>query len=377
MPTWTLQPRDPLIARDGRPFTAEPGARARSLAVPPPSLLAGAWRSRVGRGPDGAFDSSGENLARLLAQPVTGPLLVELGPDGEIRQWGAPPPLDAVLFGEERPVRRRALVPRALQADEACNLPEGLGPLAFSGAETPEKPCKSAPSLWTWNAFASWLSKPEDGPWSPEWAFDGPLAEERTHVALSLEGTGTAAEGALFSTEGRRYRLKDRSLALALRVGSDEGMEPGYAPVGGERRLARWDRSQVEFPAPPAGLFEAIARAGACRIILLTPGHFEAGWRPAGLLEGGAGVRVELAAAATGRPEVHSGWDLHRGRPKPTRRAVRAGSVYFLRLQGEEAAIRAWAEAQWMACTSDREQDRLDGWGLAVPGTWTPEGGSR
>ncbi|MFZ2521089.1 MAG: type III-B CRISPR module-associated Cmr3 family protein, partial [Anaerolineae bacterium] len=32
MKTWLIEPRDPLIFRDGRPFSASPGARAKTLS---------------------------------------------------------------------------------------------------------------------------------------------------------------------------------------------------------------------------------------------------------------------------------------------------------------------------------------------------------
>ncbi|MGO7309814.1 type III-B CRISPR module-associated Cmr3 family protein, partial [Rhizobium ruizarguesonis] len=68
-----------------------------------------------------------------------------------------------------------------------------------------------------------------------------------------------------------------------------------------------------------------------------------------------------------------SGWDLKAGRPKPTRRAVPAGSVYFLRLPQEwgEAEVREWITGIWFQNLSDREQDRKDGYGLAALGVWS------
>jgi CRISPR-associated protein Cmr3 len=50
-----------------------------------------------------------------------------------------------------------------------------------------------------------------------------------------------------------------------------------------------------------------------------------------------------------------------------------AGSVYWLTLNGSKAAIRDWATRHWMQSISDSEQDRKDGFGLAVLGTWPKE----
>jgi CRISPR-associated protein Cmr3 len=57
-------------------------------------------------------------------------------------------------------------------------------------------------------------------------------------------------------------------------------------------------------------------------------------------------------------------------RPKPSRRLVPAGSVYFLKLDGSDAAIDQFIDATWLQAISDDEQDRRDGFGLALFGAW-------
>ena len=47
-----------------------------------------------------------------------------------------------------------------------------------------------------------------------------------------------------------------------------------------------------------------------------------------------------------------------------------AGTVMFVSLAGDRAAIERWVDATWMQCISDEEQDRRDGFGLAVLGVW-------
>jgi len=69
MTLWTLIPRDPLIFRDGRPFSADAGARAKSLAFPYPSTTTGAVRTSVGTDPiTGRFDS--RRIDELLAMQI-------------------------------------------------------------------------------------------------------------------------------------------------------------------------------------------------------------------------------------------------------------------------------------------------------------------
>ena len=107
------------------------------------------------------------------------------------------------------------------------------------------------------------------------------------------------------------------------------------------------------------------------RVLLLTPALFGAGWRPAAdgpLLGGVDGLRARLVAAIVPRPETVSGWDLEQRRPKPTRRLVPSGSVFWVDLEGSPERRRLWLEKIWMNNVSDEEQDRLDGYGLAAVG---------
>jgi len=366
--TWILQPRDPLLTRDGRPFGADPGSRARSLPVPPPSVLAGAFRSRLGPDADGQY-------VYTLARGLRGPFLAELDAEGDIGRLGLPAPADAILFGERGPERIEPLISAEVPDGVVTDL-EGLSPLML-GKQAPEKPAPGAPAFWSWDGLLQWLKKPASGNWSGDWKFEAPEAEVRTHVSIDSTKL-TAADGALFSTEGRRYAAgrgsETRSLALAISPDDEAGLSEGWGTLGGERRLARWAKVPKALPDLPGDLLEAMVRQKACRIVLLTPAVFEQGFRPGWLLAERDGVKPGIVAAAVRRPEVVSGWNLATRSPKPTRRLAPAGSVYFVSLEGDEAAIRAWLQAMWWRAVSDDAQDRRDGFGVAALGVWNRAG---
>lgn len=82
------------------------------------------------------------------------------------------------------------------------------------------------------------------------------------------------------------------------------------------------------------------------------------------------GVRIGLQAIAIGRPQVVSGWDLELRQPKRSRRLAPSGTVLFLALEGSEEAKRKWIGTTWLQCISDEEQNRRDGFGLAMLGAW-------
>jgi len=370
MPTWIIEPRDPLIVRDGRPFGPTPGARAASLPFPFPSTVAGAVRTQAGRDTNGVFDK--QRIEEVKKITVSGPLLVELNEVNAIRRWLIPAPSDALLLDLDPPLKGRAickrLVPLCLPPGAQTNLPNGLKPVGLT-CPTPCKPVRG-PRFWSWDRFSQWLISPQEAEVTlAEMGHDGPVPEQRTHVRID-PNTSTAEEGALFQTHGLEFTQYARQ-RLALAVITDRVLHPNLTPLAGERRLVSWRQSRETPPACPAEVRDAIKQNAACRVVLLTPAHFVQGHYPDWLLQPHAGVSPVLVAMAVQRARVVSGWDLEWERPKPTRRLAPAGTVLFLQLQGDPAAIVQWVDGLWMQCVSDAEQDRRDGFGLAVLGTWS------
>ena len=388
MTTWIIEPRDPLIVRDGRPFGLIPGARASTLAFPFPSTTTGALRTRAGQDSSGAFVADRIDSVQQIG--VRGPLLVQLDPDGAVVDWFAPAPADALHAELTDPtadvLRRVPLVPLARPTGTQSNLPEGLhlvGPAHID----PRKPYAAPPRFWRGSLFGQWLLAPEEdaaeGLAVSDLGLAGLERNWRTHVRIDA-GSQAALEGALFQTSGLEFTTK-KGWRLALAVVAGSPIPAGIGPVGGESRLAAWRTSDWAPPACPAKIKEAVTRTGACRVVLLTPGCFDEGFRPgvAHLLRSAQGVTPKLVAAAVGRPDVVSGWDYVARRPKPTRRLAPAGSVYFLKLEGDQAgskasasAIESWLDHVWMSNVSDEERGRLDGFGLAVVGAWSGQLGS-
>jgi CRISPR-associated protein Cmr3 len=382
MKTWIIEPRDPLIARDGRPFTADPGARAKSLPFPYPSTTTGTARTRYGF-TQGDFNDDAQKkelISRVQRIPVQGPLLVALNDDGAIKDWLLPAPADAVLFeADEKQAHIKQLVPLLLSQGAYTDLPDDLIPIGFASydAISKRKPLKDAPRFWKWEEFLDWLINPRDQQSIRlnELGHNGPTAEARVHVKIDPEKQA-AEEGFLYQTSGLEFTRKvdERTVRLALAVRTPIDAPSMVAPLGGEQRLSYWRESREQLPAScPNEIREAIKQRKACRIVLLTPAYFKAGFRPEWLLRSQNGITPRLVAAAVGRPQVVSGWDYENRRPKPTRRLAPAGSVYFLKLEGD-GDIDRWIDEMWMRCVSDDEQTRLDGFGLAALGAWPDEG---
>lgn len=414
MKTWIIEPRDPFIARDGKPFTAIPGSRATSLQFPFPSTTTGGVRTRAGLS-NGAFNVADPTLPKTLREKVEvrGPLLVRLGDRGDIVDWYAPAPADAVLFGSAKACLRQ-LSPRDLPEGALTNLPYHLQPVYLT-AEDKSKPCSKPPRFWRWDELKQWLLDPATIANKvydlPKVGQSGPVLEWRTHVKIN-SASQTAQEGALFQTRGLEFTCcaKDQEqrpklseaqrLAFAVNTNADEkslGTDEilaGLSHLGGERRIVCWRESGSGidlFNSRSTDLpyFDSIVKTRRCRVVLLTPAHFKAGVMPTSLCDEKVhGFRPQLKAIANGRYQVVSGWDFERdttnpkwkhGKPKPTRRLVPAGAVYWLDLSEakDNNQIEAWIAHVWMRSVSDDEQDQRDGFGLAVLGTWEKQAEAR
>ena len=304
---------------------------------------------------------------------------MEADTSGHISDWLFPAPADALLLRTAQPTEAQRLWLRPI--DPPSGAISDLETLALIGPArvAREKPYLKPPAYWRWQAYAEWLQTPIDEVVTIDsLGHSGPQRESRVHVSIKPDSQ-TALEGALFQTSGlefvRALREADgdglgdvRTLALALETDAD--LQDGIDFLGGERRIVCWRKVDGGLPACPAEVRRAIVRDRACRLILATPAYFTQGFLPTWLLSCASGAEAAIVAAAVQRYQTASGWDYKKRQPKPTRRLAPAGSVYFVKLTGDDDAINRFVETVWMQATSDEPQPRLDGFGLAVLGAW-------
>lgn len=384
-----VTPHDPLIARDGRPFGAGQGNRMRGLPWPLPSVIAGSFRTALVKA--GSGDFSGDIPQRLMQIAVAGAFPVHGG------ELYLPAPRDSVAEPNDNGKEIKALhrvVPQPISG--GCDLPEdNLQPVVLPESQASEdfKPAE-LPAWWPVKKYAEWLL-------GKDVSFDssflrGPLQETRDHVCLDAE-RGAAAEGQIFATAGlnltclprydvdesrpRRERLAEITLSARVTIPNSEtaltiGRQFGiWHPLGGERRLVYWQQCQqaVNGWTCTDEIKQALTRATQIRMILATPAIFKDGWKPGWLSNGLKGelseIKLKLVGVSTGRWKAVSGWSLAPPRgPKPIRRMVPAGSVYFFEV--EKPGDAAPLADLWLQSVSDDEQERRDGFGLAVWGVW-------
>lgn len=381
MSIWTVEPRDTIVLRDGRPI-ADGAGRMRTLRMPWPSSIAGLVRTRIGTTPQGDFTLA---IPAALKIAVCGPWIVDLGAPAGGPSWWGPAPADAAWLRERdappHTCTRFRLAPTGCEPGYVTDL-AGLQIVNFKDGATHKGKPVASPALWRGDRLLEWLRDPasvtqfdcpRDGaPSARSWRIAGsaepfgissPPVESRTHVKLD-PNSGTADEGMLFVTESLRTSGGPADVvgrfAFAFAT-TDDRLRDGVVPLGGERRPSFLRRGLAEH-GPACDAWTWIPEtATTLRVVLITPALFEEGSVPKEI----SGARV--VAAAVGRAEHVSGWDLAAHGPKPVRRAAPAGSVYWVEVPERETA-RDWAARVWMTCVSSTERDRLDGFGLALVG---------
>lgn len=376
--------RDPIVARDGRPFDA--GGKMRPVSWPLPSAVAGSFRTLLGKLKDPSF--AGDLPDRLKQVGVHG--FLPCGPAGLY----FPKPEDCVARPAQHGESPELLPARPLSPGEGqgCDLPAGnLAPVVLDPSRFPGefKPAP-LPVWWPSQAMARWLTgepvKIDDN------FLANPEIDERIHLEVRPD-TGAAREGNIFSTAAlalaglsRHGSRKNVPVTYPIRVSAPQDLASLLPettlqhPLGGEGRVAAWtrrgDASLWKCPQEVAAALSSGSKG--IRLVLATPGLFSDGWKP-GWLEpvadhwegrppGAEGVRLRLVGASIPRWRAVSGWSLAKPiGPKPVRRMVQAGAVYFLQVVSGDPGLLA---DRWLEPVSDGANDRDDGFGLALWGTW-------
>ncbi len=392
---------DPIVARDGRPFGDGTGNRMRGLPWPLPSAVAGSARRAILVGqPDRTFDEA--TIEELLQVEVAGLL-----PVADDRLF-LPAPLNCVWSGDTKngPGVVYRAIPQEPKDGEGSSLPDNLWPVLLDGAPDEDFKPKRTPAWWPVDYLAQWLcgkmATASPAPFENGHFLDQAMNSLRNRVAIN-PSSGSAEESKLFavsdlyvdrlpiykspSAASRNPREQDafwkrcRSVVLSTRVSNTFLTHPVQIlhPLGGNKRLVAWRSAPTHQSLWSCPEIVQTALQGAQRVcmMLVTPGLFSNGSMP-GWLQGGLGsppdmngVTLRLVGVLTDRWRALSrfSWDWRKGRhgPRPLRRMVPAGGIYYFKVESGEAAELCH---RWLTSVCDDVQDRRDGFGIAVWGIW-------
>lgn len=200
-------------------------------------------------------------------------------------------------------------------------------------------------------------------------------AEPRPGIAVNNDA-GTVFEGAFFTRPYRRFKSSGLAASAASAPAGFAAWLETLAPIrldvaggigflGGDRRRVRFEFCETG-PVALNDLCEPVAEAAGETesagfiLYLLTPAL-----APAAL----AGMAP--VAAALGKPEYASGWDVKRNHPRPMRALIPAGSVYFFPWPQDVPPGPARAELirrLWLRPL--QEEGAAAGFGRCLTGIW-------
>lgn len=383
----------PLVFRSAKPFGSI--ASAQDATYPLPSATAGLVRAlsieqNQGRYTDYKAKLLDADYQKILSIRSQGPLLVRFNPE-QLDDYTIllPKPANALYF-EDKKDKRIHLVRLAPQMfdSELCgsDLPDGLLPVQMQ-QERKGKP-QSGVAYWSLNHFLAWQNGEDlDFEDVEKHGLKTLPIDIRTHVKIDAK-TSSSEEGKLFQTASldlnhtldvsvdQQAGLRWQAERYGFILFSQQDLKPDLATLGGERRLSYFKPvSTPDFLQPKADLLEQINQAKGFCLSLLSPNIFAQGYLPAWIdqdtLQGklpNSTVEVKLTAVAIDRWLPVSGWDSVVWKPKATRKAVSAGSVYWFKLL--TPMDHSTLKQIYAASLADHPQDQNDGFGLSIISAW-------
>ncbi len=397
MNNYLIESLAPLVFRSGKPFGSQ--ASAQDVIFPLPSAAAGLVRA-LAIGQDKLsvkqpLKFGSEQYNTILKTATKGPFLVRYR-DGEPKNLDntiellVPKPANAIYLEHEGDIKLFRLVPKAFD-ESICgsDLPNGLLPVQLE-TDIKGKPQKGT-VYWRLQDVLKWQSgETLNYDEVNRHGIDQLPIDIRIHVAIDDDTLGSV-EGQLFQTASfdlAHQRNFDNTWCrerFAFLVQSEENLklDNDLATFGGERRLSHFKQANI-IPIQSEDTLQArltaIQDSGGFSLTFLTPTIFEQGYLPEWINEDDEGnltgvlpetnVNVRLRSAAIDRWQGVSGWDSILWKPKATRRAVCAGSVYWFELLEANKLtaelLQQLEQWQW----ADNPQDRHDGFGSVLMCAW-------
>lgn len=336
-----LQPNDTFFFRDGRPFTKGDQSEGYSIFPPPPSTILGALRTAyiAEHGDLPSFDAG--KMAETIGTPNSLGFMRLKGVFLADRNSGIyyPIPLDLVVKEKENDNILYPLEVCPNNANLKSNASLSLKYLLrWNGKEDVE--AETSGKLKPIYMQQYLLGKDIPIRFNPNEDFicDEPkIGIQRSRETLASE------DNMLYRINMSRFQSRYSDMATLGFIADYEcntllpdnkGLLPdkGLFKLGGEGKSFLYELSKHNpdpFPTEDnlEQLKKAIKESGAFKLYFATPAIFKNGWLPKTNLES-----IELVTAAVGKSVPIGGWNMKEKKPKPTRRAVPAGSVYYCKI---------------------------------------------
>ncbi|WP_445612490.1 type III-B CRISPR module-associated protein Cmr3 [Geobacillus sp. YF-1] len=336
-----IQPLDLLFVRDGKPFSMGEDVTAQSVFPPPPSTFYGALRSAYfGTNPNEftprQLNTDDDPTVSLTVRGVH-------VYDVEKKHFIFPIPLDLVI--KEDDSERQAYELQMKERNFSSNYPFRtiLAPpdeqnmyRSAEGKYINGKELKKYLQGLRNNEHIRYLP-PEEG------ADEQPIAKTEMKIGIAIDRRTRTAE------ESKLYRMGMKRLHPAYRFfvdfdGLDGLKDSGLLRLGGEGRTAFYSKTEIEPPTFAWPDYHPNSSSSPSRqlfkLYFAAPTYFANGWLPSWIdpetMSGEyQGIKLDLVTAAVGKYMALGGFDMKERYPKPMRRFVGAGSVYYFAVSSE------------------------------------------
>lgn len=336
--TIEIKPLDTLFFRDGKPFTMGSETWADGIFPPHPSVFYGAIRSTYFAKYPNEIELANEKGDPTNDLKIT-KILYKIGND-----YYFPLPLDYVHYKDEEDEEKdedKCMLLQLTKTDEiynSCKTDYILKTEDHKKAETISN------GIIRIGNFKTYLNANEGAIYIYQLS---ELIKTEPKVGITRSNqTHTSEEHKLYRVGMRRLSSDlNNSISFVL---SFEGLDidnNGLMKLGGEGKAVKYstvDNKENVNIKPPK--FDSNDKY--FKLVLTTPAIFKKGWLPSWIdkknLEGKLpkiGTKVKLMSASIGKPISIGGFDMKKRIPKPTRKAVPAGSVYFFKLLNENDNI--------------------------------------
>lgn len=316
---------DTLFFKDGKPFTMGEEVWASSMFPPPPSVIYGALRSHY-------FGLHPEEISKAnTAEDPTKDLVLNffgILVDGKLM---FPTPLDLLFRKDANPGEDNLLKTGLVEFNGVSNYAYKY----LLRSEQSEKVDSVSGSYINLLSLKEYLSKSE-GTLNALPLSQFISNEPKTGIGRS-NSTRSAEDGKLFRTGMKRPSVKGDSGEIKLSFIVDfSGLElpgEGIMKLGGEGKAATYSAfTGYELPEPVSSLSTSSNEELLLKLYFASHAIFDSGSVISGKLIDSLGKTVEVIASATGRAVNIGGFDLKHNKPKEMKKAIPAGSVYFLKI---------------------------------------------
>lgn len=373
-----ITPFDTLFFRTGRPFSIGLDTWADIVFPPPPSTFYGALRSYfIFRG--GTLYEFRKGIHKF--KEIIGEV-VENGENDQKAKYGNLGLKGIFLYKDSVPYFPLPLDIVEIKRDKKLDL------LCFDKKSTLFISNYSLEHYLIWqkkeqveeaygwieiNDFKEYL-KNEKEQYKPHKDSEFFIKEEKVGIARSRT-TFTSKEGYLYRIPLIRMRQNTVFLVEVEGIEGDLLPNSDVIQLGGENKVAKFEVLS-EDPLKELKNLDFDFSNGFFKLYLATPAVFKNGWIPEWIklddfISEYKGVKLKLVACALGRPISISGWDLVKKEPKPLRKAVPAGSVYYFKILGNSVDSEKIKGIFHFQDISDRFNDidyPKEGFGLAILG---------